>query len=159
VDFISRPSISVGRNEALRLDLSPGWREPILEYLRNKTLPPDKAEAQKLQHVATRYRIINDKLYKMPYHKSQTCTDPLLRCLGPEEAEVVLREIHEGDCGNHSGGRSLAHKVLSQGYYWPRLHEQAKEYVKKCRKCQLFAPSPHQPATELNTLRSPWPFI
>ena len=70
MDFISRPSISVGRNEALRLDLSPGWREPILEYLRNKILPPDKTEAQKLQHVATRYRIINDKLYKVSYHKS-----------------------------------------------------------------------------------------
>jgi hypothetical protein len=67
--------------------------------------------------MATRYKIINDKLYKIPYHKNQTCIDPLLRCLGPEEAEVVLREIHEGDCGNHSGSRSLAHKVISQGYY------------------------------------------
>jgi hypothetical protein len=45
MDFISKPSIFVGRNETLHLDLSPGWREPIIEYLKNKTLPPDKAEA------------------------------------------------------------------------------------------------------------------
>ena len=143
------------RSETLRLDLSLGWREPIIEYLTNQILPADKAEAQKLQHRATRYRIINGKLYKDAYSKNEAFLSPLLRCLGPEEAEIVLREIHEGDCGNHSGGRSLAQKVLTQGYYWPRLHIQAKEYVKKCRQCQLHAPSSHQPATELHTLRMP----
>ena len=95
---------------------------PIIEYLKNKTLSPDKAEAQKLQHLATRYKVINDKLYKVPYSKHQSLIDLMLRCLGPKEAELVLREIHEGECGNHFGGRSLAHKILSQGYYWPKLH-------------------------------------
>ena len=68
IDFIAKPSISIGCSETLHLDLSPGWREPIIEYLTNRTLPTDKAEAQKLQHRATRYMIINGKLYKDTYY-------------------------------------------------------------------------------------------
>ena len=42
---------------------------------------------------------------------------PYLKCLMPAEAEYVLREIHEGICGNHSGVRSLSKKVIIVGYY------------------------------------------
>lgn len=42
---------------------------------------------------------------------------PLLRCIGGEETTYILREIYEEVCGNHSGGWTLAQKVLSQGYY------------------------------------------
>jgi len=28
-----------------------------------------------------------------------------------------MQKIHDGDCGNHLGGRFLAHKVINQGYY------------------------------------------
>ena len=37
-------------------DTSPGWRDPIFVYLKAGTLPDDRAEAQKLLHLATRIR-------------------------------------------------------------------------------------------------------
>ncbi|KAK4385917.1 hypothetical protein Sango_2715700 [Sesamum angolense] len=40
-------------------------------------------------------------------------------------AEYVLLEIQEESCGNHSGARSLARKVLRQGYYWPMMLKDA----------------------------------
>ena len=43
-------------------------------------------------------------------------TPPFLRCLDEDDADYVLREVHEGVCKNHSGARSLAHKALRQGY-------------------------------------------
>ncbi|GFZ06995.1 hypothetical protein Acr_18g0011650 [Actinidia rufa] len=55
-------------------------------------------------------------------------TGPLLRCLRPEEAEYVLREIHEGICGNHSGARSLAKKIIRQGYFWPTMERDAATF-------------------------------
>lgn len=50
-----------------------------------------------------------------PYRKS--LVDPYLRCLEDHETTEVLKDIHEGDCGNHMGGRSLCSKVLRMGYY------------------------------------------
>ena len=70
----------------------------------------------------------------------------------------MLEEIHDGVYGNQSGGRSLAHKALTIGYYWPYMMTEAREYVKKCDKCQCFAPLKHQPVEHLKFIVSPWPF-
>ncbi|GFZ10804.1 hypothetical protein Acr_22g0002020 [Actinidia rufa] len=82
---------------------------------------------------------------------SSSLTGPLLRCLRPEEAEYVLREIHEGICGNHSGARSLAKKTIHQGYFWPTIEQDAAAYIKRCDKCQRFAP-----VSSLLTLTPRW---
>ncbi|KAL2226685.1 UNVERIFIED_CONTAM: hypothetical protein Sindi_2027200 [Sesamum indicum] len=49
-----------------------------------------------------------------------------------ERADYVMREIHERSCGNHSGAKSLAQKVMRQGYFWPTMVADTKELVKKC---------------------------
>ena len=36
----------------------------------------------------------------------------------PKEADYVMREVHEGICGNHLGSRLLVHKLIRAGYYW-----------------------------------------
>ena len=33
-------------------------------------------------------------------------------CLTPDKADYVMREVHEGVCENHSGARSLVHKLI-----------------------------------------------
>ena len=43
-----------------------------------------------------------------------------------------MQEICDGDCGNHMGGCSLTHKVINQGYYWPKMFDDDKNYVRKC---------------------------
>ena len=48
---------------------------------------------------------------------SQSFSQPLLRCLIPQQADYVLREIHEGVYGNHVGTRTLAHWAFTLGYY------------------------------------------
>ncbi|RVX14039.1 hypothetical protein CK203_011439 [Vitis vinifera] len=55
-------------------------------------------------------------------------TGPYLRCLGHSEAQYVVAELHEGICENHSGGRSLAHRAHSQGYYWPTMKKTQQQY-------------------------------
>uniref|UniRef100_A0A2N9J0D1 Reverse transcriptase n=1 Tax=Fagus sylvatica TaxID=28930 RepID=A0A2N9J0D1_FAGSY len=47
---------------------------------------------------------------------------------------------------------------MSQGYWWPFMQSDAVRYVRKCDKCQRFAPKIHQPARELNPLSSPLAF-
>ena len=38
------------------------------------------------------------------------------------------------------------------------MQKDAAQYVRRCEKCQLFAPAIHKPASQLNPISSPWPF-
>ena len=69
-----------------------------------------------------------------------------------------MREVHEGVCGNHSGARSLVHKLIRVGYYWPTKLKDAQAYVKTCNKCQKFNNFIRQPSKELTPMTAPWPF-
>ena len=126
--------------------------DTIVEYLKDGVLSQDKFKAKQLRCKCACYTLVDGVLYKRGF------TASYLKCLSPEEVDYVMREIHEGICGNHSEGRALAHKVLRQGYYWPTLHGDVMELVCRCDKCQRFSPLPHQPLDELTPIRSPWPF-
>ena len=60
-------------------------------------LPDEKDVARKLKVRASRFVLIKEVLYKIGF------SHLYLRCLGPEEANYVMREVHEGICENHSG--------------------------------------------------------
>lgn len=57
----------------------------------------------------------------------------------PLEDEYALREVHKGIYRSHIGGRLLAFKVLSQGFYRPTIMEDAIDFVQKYDQCQRFA--------------------
>jgi len=40
----------------------------------------------------------------------------------------------------------LVYKAIYQGYYWPKMFDDTKEYVKRCLQCQRFASSSHIPS-------------
>ena len=73
-----------------------------------------------------------------------------LRCLDGDERRQVLQEMHDGSCGNHSGGRSLSNRTLRMEYYWPTFRHDASEYAKKCDACQRHAAMSHKPAEKLH---------
>ncbi|KAK0593737.1 hypothetical protein LWI29_018972 [Acer saccharum] len=75
-----------------------------------------------------------------------------------KEAEGILRSIHSGNCGNHAGGASLAHKTLRQGFYWPTLFADSKRVAARCEACQKIANNIRQPPELLQSITSPWPF-
>ena len=77
------------------------WMTLITSYLKDSVLPDDKETARKLKVQAARFILIKDVLYKRGFLR------PYLRCLGLEEADYVMREVHKGVYGNHSGLWSL----------------------------------------------------
>ncbi|KAK2998712.1 hypothetical protein RJ639_022649 [Escallonia herrerae] len=81
-----------------------------------------------------------------------------IECLRPSESVYALQEVHEGICGQHHGGRTLAQKILRQGYYWPTMQKDAIEFTRRCDKCQKFAPISHTPVSPLTSVVSPIPF-
>ena len=128
----------------------PSWMDSIIRFLREDILPEEKIEADKIRRKATNYWLLNDhKLYQRFF------SGPYLLCVHLELTESLLEELHEGICGSHTVGRFLAHRAITQGYWWPNMQREALEYVRKCDQCQRFAPSIHQPGGILNPLSSP----
>ncbi|GJV60196.1 reverse transcriptase domain-containing protein [Tanacetum coccineum] len=119
------------------------WMTPICEYLAKEILPKDKKKARAVRRKAARYTMINGTLYKKSF------LGPWLRCVGPLQANYVLREIHEGSCSMHSGPRSVVAKVIRTGYYWPTMHMDAQNLIRECNDCQIHRPVPRNPQQNL----------
>ncbi|XP_020963435.1 uncharacterized protein LOC110265035 [Arachis ipaensis] len=86
--------------------MSPSWMDPITDFLKNGKLPGDGKEAKALRREAAKYTVIQDQLFK------KGLSQPLLKCLHLDQTNYVLREVHEGCCGHHIGGKALARKLI-----------------------------------------------
>ena len=92
--------------------VGPSWMDPIVLFLREDILPEDKLEADKVRRKAPRFWLSKDqKLYKCSF------SGPYLLCIHPEASDLLLEKLHEGICESHTGGRSLSHKAITQGYW------------------------------------------
>ena len=87
-------------------------RGPISHYITSRELFSDPHERTKLKRRACSFTFVEGILYKRGF------ITPLIKCLGPNETEEVLADIHDGICGQHLGVKD------------------AKDYVNLCDKCQ-----------------------
>ena len=141
------PSIDIP--EVQQVESTGNWMTPIISYLKEGQLLEEKDKARKLRVRSAKYVLMDEILYKGGF------SQPYLRCLAPDEANYVLREVHEGACGNHSSARSLVHKVVRARYYWPNMQADAKAYVKICDQWQRFSNIPRQPSEYLTPMMAP----
>ena len=89
-------------------------------FLKEDILPKEKGEADKVRRKAHCFWLFEDqKLYKHSFFRLY------LLCVHPEAIELLLEELHEGICGSHTGGRSLSHMALTQGYWWSVMQKGA----------------------------------
>nr|XP_025685253.1 uncharacterized protein LOC112786044 [Arachis hypogaea] len=141
-EVIKSPSVSTTTNAHLTLSNQGSWTHPILQYLLEGTLPPDLKEGKRIKREAANYTSVAGQLYKRGF------SQPLLKCIEPGDTEYILREIHEGCCRHHVGGKTLAQKVIRAGYFWPTIIRDSIQIVKNCDKCQRHAnihqAAPHQ---------------
>ncbi|GJX37205.1 reverse transcriptase domain-containing protein [Tanacetum coccineum] len=87
------------------------WMTPIYKYLTEETLPAEVNEARAVRRKSQRFAVVNRVLYKKSF------LGPWLRCVGPLQANYVLKEIHEGSCSMHAGTRFVVFKALRTEYY------------------------------------------
>ena len=118
VKHLMEPSVDVNSDEVLPILTALSWMDPIWDYLLNGIFPSDPKEASKLRARSANFALLWGTLYKRGF------SAPLLKCIGNEDANYVLREVHEGICGNHIRARFLAGKTLRQGY-WPTMFKDA----------------------------------
>ena len=151
VERLSEPSIRA-IEASMEIRMGDTWMAPYLEYLTNGVLPADRNKARTLQRQAARYILVDSVLYRRGYSM------PLLRCITPEKAKELMREVHEGFCGDHVGGQNVTLTIFRWGYFWPTLTKDSISHVQKCDKCQRFATVARAAPVELTMISSPWLF-
>nr|GEX07213.1 reverse transcriptase domain-containing protein [Tanacetum cinerariifolium] len=134
VEVLETKSITGKEVTAVIEEEGPIWMTKLVNYLKEGILPGDEKEARKLRLKARRYELMEGVLYK------QSFLTPWLRCVGPLQAEYVMREIHEGSCSMHTGPRSIVAKAIRLGYFWPTMHKDARDMIRKCSDCQIHRP-------------------
>ena len=88
--------------------VGPNWMDFIVLLLKEDILLEGKPKADKVRRKAPRFWLSEDqKLYKRSFSR------PYLLCIHLEVSELLLKELHEGIYGSHTGGRSLSHKALT----------------------------------------------
>lgn len=85
-------------------------------------LPEDAKEKVSIRRREPRFHY--DEKAKALYRKSYDGV--LLRCLSDTEAEEVLRQTHNGVCGQP--GPKPQDRIRRLGYYWPTMIQDSMEY-------------------------------
>jgi hypothetical protein len=106
----------------------------IIYVLENLQAPPgvSKTKAIFLKFKAVKFCILENSLY---------WKDPggiLLSCLLENDAKQAIQEFHKGDCEGHHYWKTIAHKILRVGYYWPKIFVDVYKEVSNCHKCHIF---------------------
>ena len=144
---------SIPEKDVMEIDTSgETWMTPYINYLQEGTLPEDNIRAKQVKFHAAKYFMSKEVLYK------RSSDSPILKCVDEAEGLYCMREVHEGICGDHMGAKSLAHKILRQGYYWPTLMKDCKSFVRSCHQCQLFTNMSRKPSALPASILSPIPF-
>ena len=104
-----------------QVKVGPSWMDPIVLFLREDILPEDKSEADKVRRKVPHFWLSKDqKLNKRSFSRSY------LLCIHPKASKLLLEELHERIYGGHTGGRSLSHRAITQGYWWPNMQKKRK---------------------------------
>ncbi|BFG24893.1 hypothetical protein CerSpe_111670 [Prunus speciosa] len=118
--------------KTLTTSFTEDWRAPYIAFFIEGSLPTNPRDANKLKNTAKRYFMDGMSLYRKGFNGEP------LKCLGELEAQQVLKEIHAGECGEHQGRKRLHQQLLSLGYYWPTMKNDAHAFVKRCHACQVM---------------------
>jgi len=111
-EVLNKPSVQRQKSQPPDVNAIIGmeeWRAPITRYIRSGELPSLPSERTKLKRRACSFTLVEGTLYKRGF------ITPLIKCLGPNETEEVLADVHDDSCGQYLGAKALAKKVLRAG--------------------------------------------
>jgi hypothetical protein len=111
--------------------LGEDWREAYINFIRDQRLPAGmdarSAELARLIRRSKGFVLVDSKLYRRGAQSGV-----LMKCIPREDGYDILREIHEGVCGNHAASRTLVGKAYRAGFWWPTAVSDAEDLVRRC---------------------------
>ena len=123
-------------NDFLRDDMlmkvtnSTPWYANIVNFMVSGYVPA--GENKKKLIYESRLHLWDDPyLYRV-------CSDGLLRrCVPAAEGTRIIEKCHATPYGGHYGVFRTQAKIWRSGFFWPTMYEDTKDFVRRCRRCQM----------------------
>ena len=100
----------------------------FIDFIKEFKLPPHvdtkSAEAARIIRRSKDFILIGENLYKC------SASGILMKCVTLEEDKDILREIHEGVCGNHTASRTLVGKAYRSGFFWSTAISDTEDIIR-----------------------------
>ena len=127
------------------------WYHDIINYLQRGEYPPgsELTDQKYIRKLASKFFISGNTLYKRSFDSI------LLKCVGAKEANRLMREIHEGECGPHMNGHLLARKIMRLGYFFMAMEFDCIWHVHYCHQCQIYADKVNISPNKLHRMSEP----
>ncbi|XP_056165150.1 uncharacterized protein LOC130137572 [Syzygium oleosum] len=87
------------------------WYCDIMNYLREGKFPHESRATEYLTKLASKFFLSGGALYKRSFDSV------LLKCVDTKEANLLMKDKHEGECGPHMNDHLLARKIMRLSYY------------------------------------------
>nr|GEV49132.1 reverse transcriptase domain-containing protein [Tanacetum cinerariifolium] len=97
-------------------------------------------------------QILADFLIEMPGDISQA----VLAAVTQEEPWTLFTD--GSSCVDGSGPRLVVAKAIWLGYYWPTMHKDARDMIRKYSDCQIHRPVAKHPLQSLTPITALWSF-
>ncbi|GJS66378.1 reverse transcriptase domain-containing protein [Tanacetum coccineum] len=108
----------------------PTWMTPIIEYLKDGTLPDDEKRGKQTLNQGKTIQIIR--------------RGSLQAVIPKAVAKMCLR--------------SMVDKAMRLGYFWPTMQWDARDMIRTCNNSQIHHPVPRNPKQPLTPIMAPWSF-
>jgi hypothetical protein len=95
--------------------LGEDWREAYIDFIRDQRLPAG-VDARSIGAARVMRRSKGFVLVDSKLNRRGTRSGVLMKCVTKEDGCDILREIHEGVCGNHAASRTLVGKAYRAGF-------------------------------------------
>jgi hypothetical protein len=113
----------------LGVDHRDPWYADIVNFMASGYVPP-RGNKRKLLYESRLHMWDEPYLFRI-------CADGLLRCCVPSwEVNDILERCHLSEYGGHYGAFCTNAKVWQCGFYWPTMYQDAKDFVRRCPRCQ-----------------------
>jgi hypothetical protein len=110
--------------------LGEDWREAYIDFIRDQSLPAGmdakSTEAGRVMRRSKGFILVDNKLYRRGARSGV-----LMKCVTREDGYNILREVHEGVCGNHAASRMLVGKAYRAGFWWPTAVSDTEDLMRR----------------------------
>jgi hypothetical protein len=137
--------------------LGEDWRETYIDFIWDQRLlagvDTKSVAAARVMRKSKGFVLVDNKLYRRGARLGV-----LMKCITGADGYDILRETHEGVCGNHAALGTLVGKAYRASFWWPTTVSDAEDLVCRCQNCQFFGKQCHVPAHNLIIIPPSWLF-
>jgi ribonuclease HI len=134
--------------------LGEDWRETYVDFIRDQRLPAGKdtksTVAARVMRKSKGFVLVDNKVYRRGARSGV-----LMKCVTGEDNYDIMREIHEGVCGNHAASRMLVGKAYRAGFWWPTACQMLRIWCRDARTTNSLASNLTSQPTILSPYRHP----